>query len=104
MRSRRGGVLRCQRHDSAPGCSLDPAVATPVDVYRWDGDNLHLAKRIATETGETTLPGGLRLAWDTQETVRSFLPDWQPATGGSDFRQLGSCSLCGHTCPIATSR
>ena len=31
---------------------------------------------------ETTLPGGLRLAWDTQETVRSFDPDWQPATGG----------------------
>jgi catechol 2,3-dioxygenase-like lactoylglutathione lyase family enzyme len=31
---------------------------------------------------ETTLPGGLRLAWDTQETVRSFDADWQPATGG----------------------
>jgi catechol 2,3-dioxygenase-like lactoylglutathione lyase family enzyme len=31
---------------------------------------------------ETTLPGGLRLAWDTVETVRSFDPDWRPATGG----------------------
>ena len=31
---------------------------------------------------ETTLPGGLRLAWDRQETIRSFEPDWQPATGG----------------------
>jgi uncharacterized glyoxalase superfamily protein PhnB len=31
---------------------------------------------------EATLPGGLRLAWDTQETVRSFDADWQPATGG----------------------
>ena len=29
MRNRRGGVLRCQRHDSAPGCSLDLAVAMP---------------------------------------------------------------------------
>jgi catechol 2,3-dioxygenase-like lactoylglutathione lyase family enzyme len=31
---------------------------------------------------ETTLPGGLRLAWDTRETVQSFDADWQPATGG----------------------
>jgi catechol 2,3-dioxygenase-like lactoylglutathione lyase family enzyme len=31
---------------------------------------------------ESTLPGGLRLAWDTAETIRSFNPDWQPATGG----------------------
>ncbi len=31
---------------------------------------------------EATLPGGLRLAWDTRETVRSFNPDWRPADGG----------------------
>lgn len=31
---------------------------------------------------ETTLPGGLRLAWDTVETIRSFDPDWAPPTGG----------------------
>jgi catechol 2,3-dioxygenase-like lactoylglutathione lyase family enzyme len=31
---------------------------------------------------ETTLPGGLRLAWDTVETVHSFDPDWAPPTGG----------------------
>ena len=30
---------------------------------------------------EVTLPGGLRLAWDTVATVRSFDPDWAPATG-----------------------
>ncbi|WP_037909502.1 VOC family protein [Actinacidiphila yeochonensis] len=30
---------------------------------------------------ETTLPGGLRLAWDTVDTVRSFDPSWQPAAG-----------------------
>ncbi|MFJ5610928.1 VOC family protein [Streptomyces sp. NPDC093221] len=30
---------------------------------------------------EVTLPGGLRLAWDTVETVRCFDPDWSPATG-----------------------
>jgi catechol 2,3-dioxygenase-like lactoylglutathione lyase family enzyme len=30
---------------------------------------------------EVGLPGGLRLAWDTVETVRSFDPGWAPATG-----------------------
>jgi catechol 2,3-dioxygenase-like lactoylglutathione lyase family enzyme len=29
----------------------------------------------------TTLPGGFELAWDTVETIRSFDPDWTPATG-----------------------
>lgn len=31
---------------------------------------------------ETTLPGGLRLAWDTEETIRSFDPEWTPPSGG----------------------
>jgi catechol 2,3-dioxygenase-like lactoylglutathione lyase family enzyme len=30
---------------------------------------------------EVALPGGLRLAWDTVDTVRSFDPGWHPATG-----------------------
>ncbi len=30
---------------------------------------------------EAALPGGLRLAWDTEDTVRSFDPGWTPATG-----------------------
>jgi catechol 2,3-dioxygenase-like lactoylglutathione lyase family enzyme len=30
---------------------------------------------------ETTLAGGLRLAWDTAETVRSFDPSWAPPSG-----------------------
>jgi catechol 2,3-dioxygenase-like lactoylglutathione lyase family enzyme len=41
---------------------------------------------------EATLPSGLRLAWDTEETVRSFDPDWQPpATGGG---RIGLAFLC----------
>ena len=40
---------------------------------------------------ETTLAGGLRLAWDTVETIRSFDPDWTPPTGGSRF---GLAFLC----------
>lgn len=31
---------------------------------------------------EITLPGGLRLAWDTVDVVRSFDPGWAPPTGG----------------------
>jgi uncharacterized glyoxalase superfamily protein PhnB len=31
---------------------------------------------------ETTLSGGLRLAWDTVESIRSFDPDWTPPSGG----------------------
>jgi catechol 2,3-dioxygenase-like lactoylglutathione lyase family enzyme len=31
---------------------------------------------------EVQLPGGLRLAFDTVETIRSFDPDWAHATGG----------------------
>ncbi|GAB3895948.1 VOC family protein [Microbispora bryophytorum] len=31
---------------------------------------------------EVTLPGGLRLAWDTADTVRSFDPAWSPGSGG----------------------
>lgn len=31
---------------------------------------------------ETTLPGGIRMAWDTVETVRSFSPDWRRPVGG----------------------
>jgi catechol 2,3-dioxygenase-like lactoylglutathione lyase family enzyme len=31
---------------------------------------------------EAALPGGLRLTWDTIETIRSFDPDWAPPSGG----------------------
>lgn len=31
---------------------------------------------------EAALPGGMRLAFDTEETIRSFLPDWTPPTPG----------------------
>lgn len=31
---------------------------------------------------EATLPGGLRLMLDTEETVRSFDPGWSPPAGG----------------------
>lgn len=40
---------------------------------------------------ETTLPGGIRLAWDTVETIHSFDPDWTPPSGGS---RMGLAFLC----------
>jgi uncharacterized glyoxalase superfamily protein PhnB len=40
---------------------------------------------------EHVLPNGLRIAWDTYETIRSFDPDWQPPTGG---HSIGLAFLC----------
>jgi catechol 2,3-dioxygenase-like lactoylglutathione lyase family enzyme len=34
---------------------------------------------------EQTLPGGLRLAWDTVEVMQSFDPSWTAPTGGARF-------------------
>jgi catechol 2,3-dioxygenase-like lactoylglutathione lyase family enzyme len=30
---------------------------------------------------EFALPGGLRLAWDTEDTIRSFAPNWKAGDG-----------------------
>lgn len=40
---------------------------------------------------EAALPGGMRLAWDTEDVVRSFDPDWTPPTTGD---RLGLNFLC----------
>jgi catechol 2,3-dioxygenase-like lactoylglutathione lyase family enzyme len=32
---------------------------------------------------EASLPGGLRVAWDTHGVMESFDPGWKPASGGS---------------------
>jgi catechol 2,3-dioxygenase-like lactoylglutathione lyase family enzyme len=40
---------------------------------------------------EITLPGGLRLAWDTTETIRSFDPDWSPPSGGNRSSLAFAC-------------
>lgn len=31
---------------------------------------------------EAALPGGMRIAWDTEEVIRSFDPGWTRPTGG----------------------
>ncbi|MEV8567423.1 VOC family protein [Streptomyces sp. NPDC051322] len=40
---------------------------------------------------EAALPGGLRILWDTEETVRSFDPDWQPPRSSG---RTGLCFVC----------
>jgi catechol 2,3-dioxygenase-like lactoylglutathione lyase family enzyme len=40
---------------------------------------------------ETTLPGGVRIAWDTVETVRSFDPGWTAPSGGHRVALAFAC-------------
>ncbi|GAA1007195.1 glyoxalase [Acrocarpospora pleiomorpha] len=46
---------------------------------------------------ELTLPGGLRLAWDTVDTIRSFDPAWTPPSGGS---RVGLAFLCANPAEV----
>jgi uncharacterized glyoxalase superfamily protein PhnB len=41
---------------------------------------------------ELTLPGGLRLAFDTVETMKSFDPHWKAATGGARMSLAFRCA------------
>ena len=40
---------------------------------------------------EVGLPGGLRLAWDTEEVLRSFDPGWQPPGHGHRLSLAFDC-------------
>jgi len=40
---------------------------------------------------EVTLPGGLRLAWDTIDTIRSFDDAWAPPSGGHRVSLAFAC-------------
>ncbi|MEU7119938.1 VOC family protein [Streptomyces zaomyceticus] len=40
---------------------------------------------------EVTLPGGLRLAWDTEDVVRSFDPGWKRPEGGNRIELAFRC-------------
>jgi catechol 2,3-dioxygenase-like lactoylglutathione lyase family enzyme len=41
---------------------------------------------------EAGLPGGLRIAWDTVDTIRSFDPGWTPPTGGHRVSLAFACA------------
>jgi catechol 2,3-dioxygenase-like lactoylglutathione lyase family enzyme len=40
---------------------------------------------------EVNLPGGFRLAWDGEETIKSFSPDWTAPSGGRRVDLAFSC-------------
>jgi catechol 2,3-dioxygenase-like lactoylglutathione lyase family enzyme len=40
---------------------------------------------------EADLPGGLRITWDTVETIRSFDPSWTAPSGGSRMGLAFAC-------------
>jgi catechol 2,3-dioxygenase-like lactoylglutathione lyase family enzyme len=40
---------------------------------------------------EHALPGGLRLAWDSVDTIRSFDPGWSPPTGSHRVALAFAC-------------
>ena len=40
---------------------------------------------------EAATPGGLRIAWDTVDTIRSFDPGWKEPAGG---HRMGMAFLC----------
>ncbi|MCL3861648.1 VOC family protein [Actinotalea sp. K2] len=45
---------------------------------------------------EITLPGGLRLAWDTVEVIRTFDPGWELPAGGSRTALAFRCDSPAH--------
>ena len=40
---------------------------------------------------EANTPGGVRVMWDTYETVRATEPDWEPGTGGQTMALAFGC-------------
>ena len=44
---------------------------------------------------EASLPGGLRIAWDTADTIRSFDPGWTPPAGGHRIGLAFACADAG---------
>jgi catechol 2,3-dioxygenase-like lactoylglutathione lyase family enzyme len=41
---------------------------------------------------EVALPGGLRIAWDTTETIQSFDPGWSAPQGGARVSLAFACA------------
>lgn len=65
-------------------------MARSLAFYRLLGFDLP-ASADAEPHVEAALPGGLRVAWDTVETVRSFDPGWTPPSGG---HRIGLAFVC----------
>jgi catechol 2,3-dioxygenase-like lactoylglutathione lyase family enzyme len=66
-------------------------MARSLSFYRHLGLDLP-AEADAQPHAEAELPGGLRMLWDTVETVRSFDPEWQPPAGGQRMGVAFACA------------
>ena len=57
-------------------------MARALAFYRLLGPGHARPTPTGSRTSTSRLPGGLRLAFDTEETIASFHPAWKPGTGG----------------------
>lgn len=57
-------------------------MARSLDFYRQLGLSVPAGAQEEPHV-EVSLPGGLRIAFDLESTIRSFDPDWAPAAAGS---------------------
>jgi catechol 2,3-dioxygenase-like lactoylglutathione lyase family enzyme len=65
-------------------------MAAAADFYRRLG--VDLPDDAADQPhAEAALPGGLRLLFDTVDTIRSFDPEWRPASGGPPMSLAFEC-------------
>ncbi|WP_443076050.1 VOC family protein [Streptomyces sp. NBC_01716] len=65
-------------------------MAASLDFYRRLGLDIPADADSAPHV-EAALPGGTRIAWDTEEVIRSFDPGWTPPSSGD---RVGLCFLC----------
>jgi catechol 2,3-dioxygenase-like lactoylglutathione lyase family enzyme len=65
-------------------------MATTLAFYRHLGLDLP-AEADAEPHVEADL-GGIRIAWDTEDTIRSFDPSWSPPSGGHSMALACTCT------------
>jgi catechol 2,3-dioxygenase-like lactoylglutathione lyase family enzyme len=65
-------------------------LATSLAFYRRLGLDIPLDADASPHV-EVAFPGGLRMAWDTQETIRSFDESWSPPSGGHRVALAFAC-------------
>ncbi|WDZ82515.1 VOC family protein [Micromonospora cathayae] len=66
-------------------------MARTLDFYRRLGVDVPPGAETEPHV-EVTLPGGVRLAWDTVATLRSFDPDWTAGTGSPRISLAFRCA------------
>lgn len=80
--SRGSAAYRCRMSPRFDAIGLVVSdMAASVSFYRLLGFTFPEGAEHEPHT-EAELPGGLRLLLDTEDTVRSFNPGWQPPSGG----------------------